>query len=468
MTRLYTFFIFLLVAINIFAQPIWHCNPTLAELQQVGLPVLNIVTNNHEEPTYTPVDPPVGAFGRSIQAKKVNGNMTIVQHGDTLYHSGEYIKDSMGVTIKVRGNTSAYADIKPYKIKLHKKADLLFRGNDEQFQDKNWLLIDGNNLNTVIGYKLSEIIGMQWTPQYQFVNVVLNGQYRGLYMLLESVRRNPRCRITVDKQTGYIIELDAYWWNEDLYFLSDYGRYYTFKYPDYEDVTENQLNYITGAINDMEKTISESGKYENIIDIHSCVRWMLAHDILGSSDAGGSNIYLAKEDDTDHSKFFMPVLWDFNAIASTPNQWSAIHTSKFSFMSLFFRNTNFAFVEEYIQVWNMLSDSLFQEMDDFLYNFASSELFQQLEVSRQLVMRLLNYTDCTWYDDVLYFRDWFSMRQPWLQKSIKELDVAVSVESPFSREEHHNYPQYDVSGKNISAESVRGIRISNVRKIFVF
>ncbi len=34
------------------------------------------------------------------------------------------------------------------------------------------------------------MLGLQWTPCYQYVNVVLNGDYQGLYMLAESVDRN--------------------------------------------------------------------------------------------------------------------------------------------------------------------------------------------------------------------------------------------------------------------------------------
>jgi len=67
-----------------------------------------------------------------------------------------------------------------------------------------------------------------------FVNVLLNGDYRGIYMLSEAVNCNPDCRIDVDKEADYIFEWDAYWWNEDLYFESLYGNKYTFKHPDTE------------------------------------------------------------------------------------------------------------------------------------------------------------------------------------------------------------------------------------------
>ena len=76
-----------------------------------------------------------------------------------------------------------------------------------------------DGLNTLVGLKVNELIEMQWTPQYCFVNLMINGDYRGIYILTESVKRDIDCRLNVDK-TGYIIEYDAYWWNEDVYFES--------------------------------------------------------------------------------------------------------------------------------------------------------------------------------------------------------------------------------------------------------
>ena len=39
------------------------------------------------------------------------------------YDSGDYVDGESGMTLKIRGNTSAWQLRKPYKIKLQKKAD---------------------------------------------------------------------------------------------------------------------------------------------------------------------------------------------------------------------------------------------------------------------------------------------------------------------------------------------------------
>lgn len=140
------------------------------QLRDLGLPLIEITTINGEDPTCEYVDHPEGATGSSItNATKVPGRCRIWFHDDCIYDSGDYQKDESGITIKIRGNTSAYPDKKPYKIRLQKKADLLFR-TDPVYKDKDWVLLKGQsaftnenemNLNTLIGNKMNQIVNMQ-------------------------------------------------------------------------------------------------------------------------------------------------------------------------------------------------------------------------------------------------------------------------------------------------------------------
>ena len=198
----------------------------------------------------------------------------------------------------------------------------------KKYKDKDWLLLKYDNIRSLVGFKLNELIKMQWTPSFQFVNLVLNGDYKGLYLLAESEERNSDCRLDVDK-SGYIIEYDAYWWNEDAYFVSDwtYPLNYTFKYPDEEDVTEEQIAYIKNYIDILEASINEGSSYESYMDVDSWARWILAHDILGTWDSWGSNIYITKYDNTNISKLMMPNLWDFDSNFWMTDSWANAHVS---------------------------------------------------------------------------------------------------------------------------------------------
>lgn len=390
---------------------------TISVLGQTGLPILDIHTINGEEPQCEFVFAPENAFGISItNVTKVPGRSVLIMQGDTIFDSGEYEKDRHGMTIKIRGNTSAYYSVKkPYKIKLEKKNDMLGRG-DSTYYDKNWILIDdgGDMLNTMIGLKINELLGLgKWTPTYMFVNLYINDDYRGIYMLLESVKRNADCRINVDKQTGYIIECDAYWWNENVWFNTESEKKYTFKYPDDKDVTNEQISYIQQTLNTMEHSIVE-GTYNDYIDVYSFAAWMMAHDILGTYDSGGANVYLTKYDNTPDSKLTMATLWDFGSIMKTNNEWSRIRTDDFFYFNQLFENKNSEFLNAYITIWNQKSEDIFEGIKTFLNDFASSQTAIAIQESRPYDGQRWGYPVSTVNENIQDALTWFTQRQKWI------------------------------------------------------
>ncbi len=82
-----------------------------AILGAIDFPLLTIDTVGGEMPTCEPAEPPEGALGRGIRnATKVPGRLTLSVHGTIIYDSGDYDTEaSSGMTIKVRGHTSALA-----------------------------------------------------------------------------------------------------------------------------------------------------------------------------------------------------------------------------------------------------------------------------------------------------------------------------------------------------------------------
>ena len=392
---------------------------SISDVVDAGLPVLYIDTNNREEPTFEIAEAPIGMAGAGIKnATKIPGRVYMEEGGVKIFDSGEYVKKSSGMTVKIRGNTSAYAEKKPYKIKLESKADMLGRG-DSKYQDKNWILVKDESLKYKIGFKINELVGLQWTPSYKYVNVVFNGEYRGLYMLLESVERNTDCRLNV-KKTGYIFELDAYWWNEDRYFASGFDpkMNYTYKFPDTDDLTEEQNTYIATYISEAEASLLD-GTYANYIDVESFALWMLGHDILGNTDGAGSNWFFTKYDNTDGTKVMMGPLWDFDAIMNS-STWDSAHM-RYWFSSLF-NNVNKAFVSEYKQKWAALKATVFDDLSNHLNTFVTSEEGTAFNNSLVLDNTRWNTNNSTVTERVDNANSWFSTRATWLDYRINLLD----------------------------------------------
>jgi hypothetical protein len=258
------------------------------ELIDTGLPVVYIKTHNQQV----------------IDSKEnyVNATMVIKTGGNILHENT--------LRIRGRGNATWTYPKKPYKLKLDSKADLLGMG-----EDKDWTLLasycDKSLMRTSIAFKLSRLLNFPWTPKDRFVELVLNGEYIGNYQLTESIKQDVR-RVNIPKD-GYMIERNGYYQQEPIWFVTPRGFGYTFKHPDPEDLSEEQLNYIRKHMLEFEAALASEefrdplNGYAKYIDTESFVRWFLFQQILANID---TNIYLTKDDNSD-SKLFMGPVWDF-------------------------------------------------------------------------------------------------------------------------------------------------------------
>jgi len=404
---------------------------SLRDVISKGLPTLHIETVNGEEPTCDYVSAPTGCNGRSItNVTKVPGRLVLYQYIDgidsVLYDSGDYEKDISGMTIKIRGNGSAYTAKKPYKIKLQKKQDLLFRGDEAKYKDKDWLLLKYDYLLTTAAFKVNELLNLPWTPGCHHVNVILNGSFKGIYMLTESVKRNPDCRLNVDKLSGYIFECDAYWWNEPVYVNSITSPKYnfTFKYPDSDDILPEQLEYIQGVVTRYENSLT-TDEYPELIDVRSFAAWCLGHDILGSDDAGGANRYYTKYDSTDTSKIFMCLLWDFDMTERTSYTWSTSHIKHFTKI---FDNPNKTFVDEYVGLWREVEGTIYTNMMSYLNQFTNSAEGKALNNSlKDLESVLWNYQMASVASNVTDRISWYNPRIRWMKNKVPALNPVGDV-----------------------------------------
>ncbi|MBO7403692.1 MAG: CotH kinase family protein, partial [Clostridia bacterium] len=91
-----------------------------------------------------------------------------------------------GISIKVRGNSTAWAPKRPFKIKLDTKADLFGMG-----ANKHWCLLanyyDRTNLRNKVSYDFSMDLGLVGCES-ELANLIYKGEYVGLYEFTEAIR----------------------------------------------------------------------------------------------------------------------------------------------------------------------------------------------------------------------------------------------------------------------------------------
>lgn len=445
-----------------------------------GIDLMEINTENNEEPPYTPIDAPDGCLGNSVIGNNyVRGNMKLWSNHNLVYNSEgvrysandcesvefEQVENSAyGMKLKVRGNSSAYFGLHhPYKIKLNSRAELLWPGTLNPGH-KEWVLLaiyswnlavtnGHSDLCSILGECVSRSLGAEWTPRYHFVNLVMNGTYRGCYLLADAVSRG-ESRIKTEK-SGFIIENDAYWWKPgEVWFktvhLPSYFAY-TFKYPDGDSVTDSIKSLYRDYMSTVESSIfDDSIESDDYVDYPSFARWILIHDILGTSDAAGSNMFLYKESMDPASPYLSPLrmgpTWDYDTVFMVDEQhFATIHTNDLFYFPQLFRKPGF--VAEYCRQWEAVKNHVCADARacfDELIMLQGEAIDQSLELSHNLYYQQ-NFALRSQCDELCRF----------LERRIASLDQLISDPygttevAPVESSQPYNDTYYDISGRKV-------------------
>ncbi|MBR6338005.1 MAG: CotH kinase family protein, partial [Ruminococcus sp.] len=236
--------------------------------------------------------------------------------------------------IRGRGNSTWQADKKPYKLKLDKGANLLGMG-----KNKHWVLLanrmDNSQLrNRLISY-MGNKMGLAYTPKMLPVDVVINGEYYGSYLLAQQIRIDDS-RVDIEELSkddneepavtgGYLFTLkgDHDEDGEDNSFVTENGMKFIFDDPafDFSDPSESgtkeQKEYITSYLQKVENAImgenfcDENGvSYTEYMDIQSTADYWWIQVITDNFDAyRTSSTYLYKD---RNGKLCWGPLWDYD------------------------------------------------------------------------------------------------------------------------------------------------------------
>ena len=268
--------------------------------------------------------------GRPI-LKKEYQNATIVIKGadDDAYNV------TLATEIKGRGNSSwnasapqdEYDSKNSYSIKLEEKTKLLGVGEGKS---KKWVLnsnkFDASGLRNYLVWELADLMGtIGYVPGCTWVQLYINDQYRGMYMLTEKIdtgkhRVNVNDNPTGDPDKGYLIELDFRGQNEDdpWFDVKGYGpdpkvqRRDAVEFVIKSDVEGQQdVDFIRDYVQRCHDAIM-SGKREEIealVDLPSLIDMYILEELSKDCDAGRASFYICKD---RGGKLFFTAPWDFD------------------------------------------------------------------------------------------------------------------------------------------------------------
>ena len=273
--------------------------------QLTNLPTVVIHTANNQEPY--------------DKEHEIDCYISIISNNGT-----QLVADT--ATIRERGNASRTFPKKPYRIKFAHKQQVL----GSPAKAKKWTLIsnygDKTLMRNQLAFELSRRFGMPYTPFCQYVDVMLNGDYKGTYQLCDQieVRKN---RVDITAMTpqdnsgealtgGYLFEVDAYAEdepNKNGVFYSTYGTPFSIKSPDEDSITTQQKNYIRSQYNQME---TDNG-WKQKLDLKTFLRQFLVGEVSGNTDTYWS-VYMYKHRSND--TIYVGPCWDFDLAFDNDNR----------------------------------------------------------------------------------------------------------------------------------------------------
>ena len=319
---------FLLVIFFLFLGQISFAQQTI--LSDSNLPIMLITTD---------IDPQTNLPAEIPDEPKVLGTMQLIYRPDG---TRNYLTDSTNesylnydgrIGIELRGSSSQALDKKPYGFTTlledddsNNNVSLLGMPSENDWV-LNSLAYDPSMIRDYLSYTLASNMG-NYAPRVAYIEVVVNGDYKGVYFLTEKVKRDSDRvnlkKIADDENSfpeltgGYIVKADKTTGGDEIaWTMPNYGGWDTnflHHYPKTEDITNEQDNYIENVFYDLAAQTNPANTsivdgYPSMIDIPSFVDYMLMAEFASNPDSYQFSTYFHKD---RGGKLRAGPIWDYN------------------------------------------------------------------------------------------------------------------------------------------------------------
>ncbi len=269
---------------------------------------------------------------------RVMADMKIIFRGEgernylTDKDSTRYLDYDGRIDIEIRGSSSQVDPKKQYGFST-KQPDGVLNNNVSVLglpADNDWILnglvFETSLMRNYICYNLSRMIG-EYASRTVYCEVVINGEYMGLYLLLEKVKQghdrvnvikiDPGDNSYPDLTGGYITKADkttggdaVAWTMPSSPGLEDVA--YIHELPKPEDVTLTQNNYIRSQFDRLSMTAlngntSLTDGFPSVIDIPSFIDYMIINELSANADAYQFSTFFHKD---RNGKLRAGPIWD--------------------------------------------------------------------------------------------------------------------------------------------------------------
>lgn len=301
------------------------------------LPLVLIDTGGQEIPGK--VTGQTDDFGETINTLAADGrdvidvSFVIVDNQTRNNHPSDEATLTTTAQIRVRGHSSRLFEKSPYQLDFvdenGEAAPAAVMGMPAHSE---WVLygpyLDKSLVRNYMWYNIAGEV-MEWAPNVRYCELILNGEYRGLYLMVETITDGEDCRLNLStteqnvKTTGYLLRGDRTT-QEDLGGQRDIYTYLErmltlrtdilIKYPGRSSLTQELRQEIELDYAAFEKALysydydTDDYGYWNYIDVDNFVDYFLINEFSLNVDAGRYSTYIYK----NLSGKFKLAVWDFN------------------------------------------------------------------------------------------------------------------------------------------------------------
>ena len=287
---------------------------------EINFPSMNINTIDNQEI----VDDP-----------KIDAELSVLE---------DEIETKYNIGIEIRGSSSQMFPKKSYgfETKTEDYSDDLDVSIGGFSEEEDWILYgpysDKSLLRNKLTFDLSNDIGFK-ASNTKFYNLFINGDLKGLYILMEKIKRDSN-RVDISKNNsesidaGYIIKIDkptgdgescSTCYDDSFSFRSSFDTngnqstdseiYFIYDYPKPKNITDDQKEFIYSIINEFETILASDNfddpvyGFEKVINVDSFIDFFIMNEITKNPDGFRLSTYMNRD---TGGKLKMGPIWDFN------------------------------------------------------------------------------------------------------------------------------------------------------------
>lgn len=413
---------------------------------------------------------------------KIPARMGIIYHGvGSLHKLNEPFNDYNGlIGIETRGSSSQSWSKKQYAVETWSAVNIDTAVSLMGLpKETDWILnapfIDRSLMRDVLAYDLYRRMG-RYASRTRFCELFLNGQYKGVYILMEKIKRD-RWRVNISKADstavsgdaltgGYIFKIDKEDGAQRDGFFSKYRPvnganrrvYYQYHYPSSEKITPAQKAYLRSYVNTFEDMMYSSNYndpktgYPKWINVDSFVDFFIISEVSKNVDCYRLSTFMYKDRDSKDPLLYMGPIWDYNLAFGLADYYDGEDTDGWMLEELL-RNTGEDFPVPFWwqklfqdpkfnhrikQRWYELRSSVYDVARIHAYIDAVADTLNEAQARNFAIwpgpgkpgegfwpMPKIFYTFRTYRDETNYLKYWIERRIRWMDENVLKLSETL-------------------------------------------